>query len=448
MGILNETRFVERLRFFNGQRLFASDLQGLEAFNREMRWLHNASLHQPGIGSGLAVYGKKGERQVTIKPGYAIDALGREIVLTRDLVEPVPPVSSEQDGRSVLYDLTISYPDDDALEEAETREGVCLPRGVVRLREEPVLCWVRLERDDQDRLHARNPQLGKDIESGLKLVLTRVEVLNCQLEKDLSIAERRSARPAKQPHIACGEARPDPWQVRWLINEERLKRVVVQLLTLIAEQSQNGDGSPLLQPLARSITPSPLSRLLCPIVLPIGIEAVVDTRCHGFRTIPCYNARMEGIRPHELNLVEVAEKIGLINLEELGKELGQDSKAVETLENGIYVTLYTDAVAAVTDGQRDKFTLQAALMVQLLDVPDPAAIQQLFSNEAFRVHVESKFLGLSVVKQYKDCEGKTGEELSKCLNPVADQIISMTKGYFEMLLVPADWAIVWMGIES
>ena len=62
MGILEETRFIERLQFFDGQRLFASDLQGLEAFNREMRWLHNRSLHQPGIGSGFAVYGKKGDR--------------------------------------------------------------------------------------------------------------------------------------------------------------------------------------------------------------------------------------------------------------------------------------------------------------------------------------------------------------------------------------------------
>ena len=92
MEFLKETRFIERLQFFNGQRLFASDLQGVEAFNREMRWLHNKSLHQPGIGNGFAVSGKKGDREVTIGPGYAIDADGREIVLTQDRVEPVPPV--------------------------------------------------------------------------------------------------------------------------------------------------------------------------------------------------------------------------------------------------------------------------------------------------------------------------------------------------------------------
>ncbi len=57
--ILDETRFVERFQFFNGQRLFASDLQGADDFNREMRWTHNRSLGQPGIGSGFAVYGKE-----------------------------------------------------------------------------------------------------------------------------------------------------------------------------------------------------------------------------------------------------------------------------------------------------------------------------------------------------------------------------------------------------
>ena len=44
MSILDQTRFIERQQFFNGQRLFKDDLQTLEAFNREMRWLHNPSV--------------------------------------------------------------------------------------------------------------------------------------------------------------------------------------------------------------------------------------------------------------------------------------------------------------------------------------------------------------------------------------------------------------------
>src|SRR5262245_49348446 len=150
MGILDEAAFVERLQFFDGQRLFAEDLQALEAFHRELRWLHNRSLHQAGIGSGFAVTGRRDDREVRVGPGYAIDAKGREIVLTRERVEPVPPVDAEPDGRPVFFDLAVSYPDDDQLEESETRQGVCLPRGVVRRREEPILCWVRLHGTDPE----------------------------------------------------------------------------------------------------------------------------------------------------------------------------------------------------------------------------------------------------------------------------------------------------------
>jgi len=209
MGILDETRFVERLQFFDGQRLFASDLQAIDSFNREMRWLHNQSLHQPGIGRGLAVIGKRDDREVRVGAGYALDSLGREIVLTSERIEPIPPVAAEDDGNSVFFDLAISYPSDALLEEIETREGICLPRGVVRLREEPVLCWIRLKRDSADNLHPVDPVLATEIQDSLRLVLARVEVLECRLRQDISLAERRRARPERQPYIACGSQAVD-----------------------------------------------------------------------------------------------------------------------------------------------------------------------------------------------------------------------------------------------
>src|SRR5207247_7598108 len=127
------TQFLERIQFFNGQRLFAGDLQTLEAFNREMRWLHNQSLHQPGVGSGFAVAGQIGDREVTISAGYALDSLGREIILTETHIEPIPPVADNGSGGSVFYLLTVSYPDDTALRSSETRSGICTQPGVVRM---------------------------------------------------------------------------------------------------------------------------------------------------------------------------------------------------------------------------------------------------------------------------------------------------------------------------
>jgi hypothetical protein len=268
VGILDETRFVERLQFFDGQQLFASDLQGIEAFDREMRWLHNRSLHQPGIGNGYAVSGKKGDREVTIGPGYAVDVLGREIVLTEAQVDPVPPVAGEADGTPVFYDLAVSYPDDSALEEAETREGVCLaPRGVVRLQEAPVFCWVRLATDAQGNRSPKDPALKKDIETGLRIRLARVEVLNCRLNQPASIAERRSARPPTLPYVAAGEADLGP--------------------------AKPVDARPL-QALA--------GRLDEPNLGLFALTAPVDTSAAGFLTTPSYSVSVVGTRTPVIDL--------------------------------------------------------------------------------------------------------------------------------------------------
>ena len=105
MSFVEATRSVERQTFFDGQRLFAADLQALEGFNREMRWLHNRSLHQPGIGNGFAVSGRKGDRQVIVGPGYAIDDIGHEIVLTSSRTIPVPPVAGNFTSDEVRTNL-------------------------------------------------------------------------------------------------------------------------------------------------------------------------------------------------------------------------------------------------------------------------------------------------------------------------------------------------------
>jgi hypothetical protein len=209
MPILDEMQFLERVQFFNGQRLFANDLQSLEAFNREMRWLHNQSLHQPGVGSGYAVTGNIGDRQVTISPGYALDSLGREIILTETFTQAIPPVADNGSGGSVFYLLTVSYPDDTDLKPSETRAGICAQQGVVKLREEPVFCWVRLNDNDLNRQPV-DPNLKLRISKGLFIVLAQIEVFNCKLKQPVSAAQRRNAVPAKQPRIACG-VEPRQW---------------------------------------------------------------------------------------------------------------------------------------------------------------------------------------------------------------------------------------------
>lgn len=257
MSFVDATRSVERQTFFDGQRLFAADMQAIEGFNREMRWLHNRSLHQPGIGNGLAVSGTKGDREVIVGPGYSIDDIGHEIVLTSSRTIPVPPVAGNPDGSAKRFVLTMQYPDDEDLEEVETREGICETRGAVRLREEPIFCWVALHPDG-------TPVKDQaEIVRGAHLVLAEIAVRNCKLDDDIGIAPRRDARPPKQPYIACGVELPTVWEL-WVPWED------------------GGDGD------APDVSGA--------FHVAGGLRARIDTTAAGFLTTPRYVARIDGER--------------------------------------------------------------------------------------------------------------------------------------------------------
>ncbi len=187
---------LKRIEFFNGQRLTAQDMTAVQSANRELRWLHNRSLHGWGIGIGYGVAGETGDTSVTIAPGYAIDCLGRELILTSPVTMTIPAVAGISAGGSTLtaatYFLTASYLDDTGQSTAESRPGVCLPGGTVRLTEGPLIQW----------------QEFKDIQDGMNIILAEASILNCQLNAPLGLGVRRPARPPQQPYINAGQVPP------------------------------------------------------------------------------------------------------------------------------------------------------------------------------------------------------------------------------------------------
>jgi len=80
---------LERLNYFNGQRLQAGDFKLEQDYHmRVRRWL-NRSLYTAGIAMGLEIYPVAGAPRVRVSPGLAIDPLGREIILLEAREVPV-----------------------------------------------------------------------------------------------------------------------------------------------------------------------------------------------------------------------------------------------------------------------------------------------------------------------------------------------------------------------
>jgi hypothetical protein len=177
---------LERPLFFEGQRLTPADLAVIQAFDRELRWLHNRSLHGWGVVRGYAATGERNARSVNIMPGYALDCLGRELVLERPLDVAVPAVAPE-----TTYYLTVSYADDADLT-PETRAGACGTSGAVRLPNDPV---IRFQDANATGNAARRP--------GLDVVLATATVAGCLLALPLSTAQREDLK-GDQPYVAAG----------------------------------------------------------------------------------------------------------------------------------------------------------------------------------------------------------------------------------------------------
>lgn len=113
---------LDRLNYYNGQRLEAADLKLEQQYHiRVRRWL-NKSLYTTGIASGLAVDPDPANpMQVIVRPGMALDSEGREVILPDEVSIPVVGKPSSQAGVVDGNYLTIQYNE----QVTEERQGGC-----------------------------------------------------------------------------------------------------------------------------------------------------------------------------------------------------------------------------------------------------------------------------------------------------------------------------------
>ncbi len=107
------TDAIERLNYFNGLRLEATDLLAEQSFHIEVRRRLTAALFAPGIAAGLEVTPSVGNKHtVIVAPGVAIDNQGREIILTAPREVLATGTPSTQPGIVFGNYLVISYGED------------------------------------------------------------------------------------------------------------------------------------------------------------------------------------------------------------------------------------------------------------------------------------------------------------------------------------------------
>jgi hypothetical protein len=91
---------LDRPRFFAGQLLSEADLNSAQAYVMAKNRLHNRYLHGPGVVCGLEVVCNDCDGYVTVKPGYAIDPCGNDIVVCQeqsfDVIGALRKCSQEQ----------------------------------------------------------------------------------------------------------------------------------------------------------------------------------------------------------------------------------------------------------------------------------------------------------------------------------------------------------------
>jgi len=124
---------IKRLRYFDNQFLVEADFTDEQKYHLDMRRRLNRALHSFGIAAGLEVV-KKTNKIVTVKPGTAIDNLGREMVIETaqdvdlsGIVTPAPQIF-----------ITIAYAEQPT--DPITTTGV--PNPNTRFTEEPLIATV------------------------------------------------------------------------------------------------------------------------------------------------------------------------------------------------------------------------------------------------------------------------------------------------------------------
>jgi hypothetical protein len=125
---------VKRLNYFTHQFLREQDFKDEQAYHLQMRHRHNQLVYGWGIVEGFHVR-KKGEREITIEPGIAIDKDGKEIIVSSTVTRDLGSFE-----RSSHTFVTVAY--GESMEESDHHSAGGV-EGYTRVTESPVFNETR-----------------------------------------------------------------------------------------------------------------------------------------------------------------------------------------------------------------------------------------------------------------------------------------------------------------
>ncbi|NUO81207.1 hypothetical protein HUU05_14100, partial [candidate division KSB1 bacterium] len=172
---------IQRVNYFEGQRLRVKDFEDEQTYHLDMRRRHNKNLHNWGIAAGLKVNREKDTNKITISPGMAIDVDGYEIVLDEPwVVENILTLTSSASGDFIL---TLAYADEKV---SSAADGIC-STGLTRVAEKAAL-FLRAE-------------IGDFIRNGTEVPLAKIVLENCRITGDPDESVREEVSQGKAVKI-------------------------------------------------------------------------------------------------------------------------------------------------------------------------------------------------------------------------------------------------------
>ena len=120
---------IKRLHYFDHQFLVEADFSDEQKYHLDMRRRLNRMLYTFGIADGLEVV-KSASKTVTVRPGVAIDRLGREMIVEADQIVDLSNAVAFPAGATVF--ITIAYQEQES--DPTTATGVS---GNTRITEQP-----------------------------------------------------------------------------------------------------------------------------------------------------------------------------------------------------------------------------------------------------------------------------------------------------------------------